>query len=105
MRRMHLSLGLIVQPLSVHLAQIQQPCAFYEEAKVSYWGCAYIFWLDKQIPKNAVALTRQRLAAKNNGTLYEDLCTFTIIPLSVLLRMCNVSDKICRENQNTFCFE
>jgi hypothetical protein len=36
MPRMHLSLGLIVQPLSVHLAQIQQPCAFYVEAEVSY---------------------------------------------------------------------
>jgi hypothetical protein len=30
-----LSLGLIVQHLSVHSAQIQQPCAFYVEAKVS----------------------------------------------------------------------
>jgi hypothetical protein len=36
MPRMHLSLGLIVQPLSVHSAQIQQPSAFYVEAKVSY---------------------------------------------------------------------
>jgi hypothetical protein len=63
---MHLSLRLIVQPLNIHSAQIQQPCAFYEEAKVSYWGCAYIFWFDKQIPKNAVPLTSQRLAAANN---------------------------------------
>jgi hypothetical protein len=36
MPRMQLSLGLIVQPVSVHSAQIQQPCAFYVEAKVSY---------------------------------------------------------------------
>jgi hypothetical protein len=34
MPRMHLSLGLIVQPLNIHSAQIQQPCAFYEEANV-----------------------------------------------------------------------
>jgi hypothetical protein len=33
---MHLSLRLIVQPSNIHSAQIQQPCAFYEEAKVSY---------------------------------------------------------------------
>jgi hypothetical protein len=66
MLRMHLSLGLIVQPSRIHLAQIQQPCAFYVEAEVSYWGCAYFFWFDKQIPKNAVALTSQRLVAANN---------------------------------------
>jgi hypothetical protein len=35
------------------------------------------------------------------GTLHEDLCTLTIIPRSVLLIMRNVSDEICRENQNT----
>jgi hypothetical protein len=62
---MHLSLGLIVQPFSVHSAQIQQPCAFYVDAEVPYRGCAYFFWFDKQIPKN-VALTSQRLAAANN---------------------------------------
>jgi hypothetical protein len=66
MPRMHLSLGLIVQSLSVRSAQIQQPCAFYVEAKVSYWGCAYFFWFNKQIPKNVVALMSQRLAAANN---------------------------------------
>jgi hypothetical protein len=36
MPRMHLSLRLVVQPLNIHSAEIQQPCAFYEEAKVSY---------------------------------------------------------------------
>jgi hypothetical protein len=63
---MHLSLGLIVQPLNVHSAQIQQPCAFYVEANVSYWGCAYLFWFDNEIPKNVVALTNQLFAAANN---------------------------------------
>jgi hypothetical protein len=63
--RMHLSLGLIVQPLNIHSAEIQQPSAFYGEAKVSYWGCAYIFCFNKQIPKNVVALTSQRLTAAN----------------------------------------
>jgi hypothetical protein len=45
---------------------IQQPCAFYVEAEVSYWGCAYLFWFDKQIPKNVVALTSQCLTLANN---------------------------------------
>ena len=37
----------------------------------------------------------------NNGTLHEDLCTFMIISRWILLRTRNVSDKSCRENQNT----
>jgi hypothetical protein len=32
------------------------------------------------------------------GTLREDLGAFMVIPLSVLLRMKNVLNKICREN-------
>jgi hypothetical protein len=35
------------------------------------------------------------------GTVHEDLYTFMIISLSILLRMRNVSDKSFRENQNT----
>jgi hypothetical protein len=34
-------------------------------------------------------------------TLHEEQHTFWIMPHSVLLRMRNVSDKSCRENQNT----
>jgi len=37
----------------------------------------------------------------NSGTLLEDKYSFLIISRSVLLRMRNVSDKSCRENQNT----
>ena len=36
------------------------------------------------------------------GTLNEYQYTFVIITHSILLRMANVSDKICGENQNTF---
>ena len=35
------------------------------------------------------------------GTLHEDQYTFLIISCSFLLRMRNVSEKSCRENQNT----
>ena len=38
---------------------------------------------------------------KISGTLHEDQFKFLIISRSVLLRMRNVSDKSCRENQNT----
>jgi len=37
---------------------------------------------------------------KNKGILHEDQYTFLIISRSVLLRMRNISDKSCRENQN-----
>jgi len=36
------------------------------------------------------------------GALHEDQYTFMTIFLSVRLGMKNVSDKVCRENQNTF---
>jgi len=35
------------------------------------------------------------------GTLHGDVCTFVIISRSVLVRVRNISDKICREIQNT----
>jgi hypothetical protein len=35
------------------------------------------------------------------GTLHDDLCTFMIISRWILVRMRNVSDKSCTENQNT----
>jgi hypothetical protein len=35
------------------------------------------------------------------GTLYEYVCTFMIVSRWILRRMRNVSDKNCRENQNT----
>ena len=34
-------------------------------------------------------------------TLHEDQYTFLIVSRSVLLRMKNASDKICKHNQNT----
>ena len=38
-------------------------------------------------------------------TLYEDLCTYTTLSRWILLRIRNISDKNCRENQNTFYVE
>ena len=37
------------------------------------------------------------------GTLYEDVCAFMIASHWILLRMRNVSNKRCKESQNT-CF-
>jgi len=35
------------------------------------------------------------------GTIHENISTFMIVTHRILLRMRNVSDKSCRENQNT----
>jgi len=40
-------------------------------------------------------------SGKNSGTLHEDQYKFLSTSLLILLRMRNVSDKCCRENQNT----
>jgi len=37
---------------------------------------------------------------QKKGTLHEDQYTFLIISRTVLLRMRNISDKVCRENLN-----
>jgi len=36
------------------------------------------------------------------GTLHEDRYKFIIIYRSIILKMRNISDKNCRENQNTY---
>jgi len=35
------------------------------------------------------------------GTLHEDICTFVTISHWILISIRNVSDRSCRENQNT----
>jgi hypothetical protein len=51
--------------------------------------------------KSAKEIQVSSQAENNNGTLHEEQCTFVIMYPTILLRMRNVSDKICRENQNT----
>jgi len=53
-----------------------------------------IFWTS--VKKIQVSLKSD----KNIGTLHEGLYTFMIISCSFILKMRNVSDKCCRENQN-----
>jgi hypothetical protein len=36
------------------------------------------------------------------GNMHEDLCTLIIISRWILLKMRNISDKYCRQNQNTY---
>jgi hypothetical protein len=38
---------------------------------------------------------------KTTGSVHEDLCTFVVVSRLILLRIRSVSDKCCREIQNT----
>jgi hypothetical protein len=64
--RKRFSLVAYCSTLNCHSAQIQYPCVFYKETEVLKWGCAYIFWFNKQLPKNVVALTSQCIAAASD---------------------------------------
>ena len=57
----------------------------------------YLRIFRKSVEKIQVSLKSD----KNKGTLHEDQYTFFIISCSFRIRMRNVSDRSCRENQNT----
>jgi hypothetical protein len=54
-----------------------------------------IFWI--RFKKIRGSLKSEKITS----TLHEDLCTCVIVSRWILVRMRNVSDKSCRENQNT----
>jgi hypothetical protein len=57
----------------------------------------YLSMFQKSVEEIQVSLKYDN----NNGTSHEAVCTFMIISRSIRLRIRNVSDKSCRENQNT----
>jgi hypothetical protein len=63
-----------------------------------YHKIRYMQIFRKSILKIQVLLKSE----KNNGYLHKNLCKFMIIFLLILVTMRNVSDKVCRENQNTY---
>jgi hypothetical protein len=63
--RKHLSLEAYCAATNCHSAQIKYPCLSYKETAVPDWGCDYIFWFNKQLPKD-VSLTSQCLAVAGN---------------------------------------
>jgi hypothetical protein len=58
-----------------------------------FWVISVYFNIRNTLPKFFIFLP--------GHPVYEDLCAFMIISRSVLLRIRNVSDKPCTENQNT----
>jgi hypothetical protein len=72
-------------------------CPSFRTELSSHWTFIKFDIFRKSVEKIQVSLKSDN----NNGTLHEDLCTFMIVSRSILLRMKNISDKSCRENQNT----
>ena len=68
----------------------------------SHWTDFHEIWHLSIFRKSVEIIQVSLKSDKNNsGTLHEDRYTFYIISHPFLLRMRNISDKSCRENQNT----
>ena len=65
------------------------------------WRIFMKFYILRTFPKSVEKIQVSLNLTRITGTLHEDLCTFMIISRSFLLRMRNVSYKICGRNQNT----
>jgi hypothetical protein len=89
LRRANISFVMCVRP-SVHMEQLD--CHWTD-----IYVILYLSTFRKCIGENSNFLKIGRMT----GTLREDQYTFVIISRRILLRMRNVSDKRCRENQNT----
>ena len=61
------------------------------------WNLIFSLFFNKICRENSTLLKSD----KNNGTLHEDVFTFMTISRWILLRIRNVLDRSCRENQNT----
>jgi hypothetical protein len=69
----------------------------------SHWPDFYVICYFSMFRKYAQKIEVSLKSDTNNGyfTWREDLGTFMIVSISVMLRIRNVSDESCRENQNT----
>ena len=78
--------------LSIRMAQLD-----------SHWTDFHENWCFRIIFENQSRKFKfHRNLTRILGILHEDPCPFTVVFRWILLRMKNISDKICRENQNTF---
>jgi hypothetical protein len=66
-----------------------------------HWTDFYKTWHLNFLRQSVENIQFSLKSDKNNGHFSEDVFTFMIISRWILLRMRNVLDKSCRENQNT----
>jgi hypothetical protein len=67
----------------------------------SQWTDFHEIWYLRIFRKPAEKIQVSLKSDNNNSTLHKDLCKFMIISRWITLRIRNISDKNCRENQNT----
>jgi hypothetical protein len=65
------------------------------------WSDFLEIWYLNMFRKSVEKIQASLKTDSITGTLHEDQCTFCILSRSFLLRMTDVSEKSCRENQNT----
>jgi len=96
------ALGLLCNPKYSNQYRFNNPVPLIE-AKVPYWGCAYIFWFDKRVPKDVTALMSQRLAAANmlHWILwyFSNLIHFLIFLIYLQFSL-HVSDRLVHHQEN-----
>jgi hypothetical protein len=66
-----------------------------------HWTDFHEIWYKEFFENMPRKFTFHSNLTRITGSLHGHLCTFMIIPRWILLRMSYVSDKSCRENQNT----
>ena len=93
-------LGAFAELLKATMSFVLSDCPPQGTTRLKLDRFSYLSIFRKYVEKIHVSLKYDN----NNGTLHEDRYTVLIVSLSVLLRMRNVSDKSCRENQNTRAF-
>jgi hypothetical protein len=77
--------------------QLRNVCP-HGTSRLQLYGCWYLSIFRKSVEKIRILLKSDM----NASTLHTSLCAFMIITVLVLLRMRNVSEESCRENQNTY---
>jgi hypothetical protein len=82
-----------------HICPSVRPSERMEQLGSHWTDFHIILWL---IFENLLRKYKSNLnLTKLTGSLYEDMWTFMIVPLRIILGMRNVSDEISRERQNT----
>jgi hypothetical protein len=68
----------------------------------SHWAGFHEIWYLSAFRKPVEIFPVSLKMTRITDNLYKDQYVFSIIPLSIILGMKNISEKRCRKNQNTF---
>jgi hypothetical protein len=83
----------------VHLSA--RPSFHLHGTTLLHWTDFHEMWYSSIFRKYFEIIQMWSNLTRITGTLHEDMCTFMILSRWILVRVRNVSDKNCRENENT----